>query len=88
LLLLTSRPERDIEKAFLGKASAEINADQLHHDIATHIKRHVKHAEGFENVIPDLKTEISEKLLEKCSGVYLTCNGKLLTLGSAGLIVN
>jgi hypothetical protein len=70
-LLITSRPEKDIEKAFHERSSVGVGIDCVREDIATHVNWKLQHDESFERFGVKLKSEIREKLTNSHGGMYL-----------------
>jgi hypothetical protein len=69
-VLVTSRPETDIRKAFEGKPCLEMLEDAVQHDIATHIEWMLTHDEDLEDLPHSLKREIRERLVAKSQAMY------------------
>jgi ATP/maltotriose-dependent transcriptional regulator MalT len=67
-LLVTSRPETDIDKAFSGKPRLQI--DQLvRADISSYVSWRLTHEEKLKRIKGGLKEEIQEKLVTKGAGM-------------------
>jgi len=69
-VLVTSRPETDIRKAFEGKPCLEMLEDAVQHDIAIHIEWMLTHDEDLEDLPHSLKQEIRERLVAKSQAMY------------------
>jgi hypothetical protein len=68
-LLVTSRPETDIDNAFSGKPRLQID-HLVRSDISAYISWRLAHDEKLKRIKPDLKREIQEKLEAKGAGMY------------------
>ena len=69
---VTSRCEKDIQLAFEGKESLEIDKEHVQIDIVTHIEWMLDNHKNLKRIVPSMKEEIKEKLAEKSAGMYLT----------------
>ncbi|KAK6540191.1 hypothetical protein TWF694_009010 [Orbilia ellipsospora] len=74
-LLVTSRPENDIESVIMGFAGTEniINIRQhLVDDIGAYIRARVRNSKGFERwrSLPEVQDEIEVSLMGKADGMY------------------
>jgi hypothetical protein len=68
-VLVTSRCEKDIELAFEGKESLEIDKECVQIDIVTHIGSMLDNHKNLKRIVPSMKEEIMEKLAEKSAGM-------------------
>ena len=66
---VTSRSEKDIEKAFEGKESLEVDQKCVQIDIATHIGWMLDNNKKLNCIKPDLKETIKKRLAEKSAGM-------------------
>jgi hypothetical protein len=67
--LVTSRCERDIQLAFEGIESLEIEKEYVQNDIVTHIGWMLDNHKNLKRIVPSMKEEIMEKLAEKSAGM-------------------
>jgi len=69
-LLITSRPEQDIEKAFHGKPFVRMDINGIREDIVKHVNWKLNKDDSFPNFGEGLKCEIQARLTEKHAGMY------------------
>jgi hypothetical protein len=79
-LFVTSRPEIDIERKFVGCPYMEMERDAVIDDITTYIDFRLDEEHRFRRIRQQLKDEIKSKLLEKADGMYWPPCLKLLTM--------
>jgi hypothetical protein len=68
-VFVTSRCERDIQLAFEGKESLEVDKECVQIDIVTHIGSMLDNHKNLKRIVPSMKEEIKEKLAEKSAGM-------------------
>ena len=68
-VFVTSRCEKDIELAFEGKESLEVDKECVQIDIVTHIGSMLDNHKNLKRIAPPMKEEIMEKLAEKSAGM-------------------
>ena len=66
---VTSRCEKDIQLAFEGKESLEIDKECVQIDIVTHIEWMLDNHKNLKRIEQSMKEEIKEKLAEKSVGM-------------------
>lgn len=68
-VLVSSRPEGDIKKAFEGKHVLEMDESMVQLDIETHLSWCFNHDSRFKDIKQDLREQIMEKLTSKNGGM-------------------
>jgi hypothetical protein len=68
-LFVTSRPEVDIDRAFVGCSYLEMESDAVNDDITAYIDFRLDEEARLNRIRPQLKDEIKSKLLEKAEGM-------------------
>lgn len=68
-ILVTSRPEADIEEVFTGEAQLHMDETRVRSDIYTHIEWRLDNDERLKFIKPKLKDEIKETLIAKSAGM-------------------
>jgi hypothetical protein len=67
-LFITSRPEKDVEKAFQGMPSLEMDQKPIKSDIAAHVDWSLAQDE-FADISDEMKREIRETLMGRSAGM-------------------
>ena len=67
-VFITSRSEKDIEKAFSEKPSLRMEEDCVLQDIASHVNWSLVQ-EDFVDLGDEIKIEIRETIIQKCQGM-------------------
>jgi ankyrin repeat domain-containing protein 50 len=68
-LFVTSRCEKDIELAFEGKESLEVDQECIQIDIEAHIQWILDNNKKLQRIKPDFKAEIKQQLAKKSAGM-------------------
>jgi len=68
-IFVTSRPEKDIEKAFEGKPRLGFDQESVQYDIQTHIGWMLENNKKLKNIKAELKETIKSRLAEKSAGM-------------------
>ena len=68
-VLVTSRPEVDIKRAFSEKPETSMDEKAVLADITSHIDSRLEYGPRLKSLSPGVRAAIKEKLLRKCEGM-------------------